>query len=292
MKIVFYASGIAGSGRLVRGIAIGNALKRKNIDCEFVILSSSSFAHLADVFGISHLEIPPEDENQLSKENFHESALYKTIIELNADILLVDLLWFNIYNFIHELACKKIFLCHQVFDDFFTIQLPVEKLSFKSEDYDLLFAIEPFSCSFPMDQINPLILRNRDEIFSRNDAIGKLNLDDSRETCLFAFNGRLGDFEKNKGKYSYLEDAGYQMVYTSNYKGGLFPVVDYFNAFDFIICAAGYNQFWEVVYFNKEAVFENVPLAFSSTKHRIKECQEYYFDENGADQLVDIMLSL
>lgn len=143
-----------------------------------------------------------------------------------------------------------------------------------------------------MKQINPLILRNRDEILSRKEAIKALCLDGSRDICLFAFNGRPGDFEKNKRKYSYLESAGYQMVYTSNYEGGLFPVVDYFNAFDFIVCAAGYNQFWEAIYFGKEAVFENVPLNFSSTEKRIDECIDFHFDENGADQIVQLMLNL
>ena len=54
-----------------------------------------------------------------------------------------------------------------------------------------------------------------------------------------------------KKTYSYLEDEGYQMVYSTNYKGGLFPAVDYFNAFEMLICGAGYNSFWEAVYFDR-----------------------------------------
>jgi hypothetical protein len=290
LKIAYYTSGILGSGRLVRGIAIGNALKRKKINCEFSILSSSSFAHLCDQFGFRHIEIPIENSDQLSKEKITDSILYKMITELNPDILIVDLLWFSLYHFLDELKCKKIFICHQVFDNFFSIQLPETELQFNEKQYDLLLAIEPFHSKINFKNINPLILRNRNEVLSREDAISRLNLDPSKDICLYAFNNRPGDFDKYKKKYSYLENV-YQMVYTSNYSGGLFPVIDYFNAFDFIVCAAGYNQFWEVIYFKKEAVFEHVPLNFSSTEKRVAECIDYQFDENGADQLVDIILN-
>jgi hypothetical protein len=292
MRIVYFTSGIAGSGRMVRGISIGNALHRKRVECEYTILNSSSFAHLADGFGINHIEIPLEGEKELSKKNYPHSALYRTIKSLSPDVLLVDLQWFSLHNCIHDLNCKKVFLCHYVFDYFFTIPLEDGEISIRPEDYDLLLAIEPFTCSMPMKQINPIILRNRDEILTRERALDLLNLNGSEKVCLFAFNARPGDFDRVKKKYSHIEDTGYRMVYTTNYEGGLFPVVDYFNAVDFIICGAGYNQFWEVIYFDKEAVFENIPLNFSSTERRINECQEYYFDENGADQLVDIMLSL
>ncbi len=83
------------------------------------------------------------------------------------------------------------------------------------------------------------------------------------------------------------------MIHTTNIKGGgIFPIVDYFNAIDLIIGAAGYTQFWEVVYFDKEAILETFPLRFSSMKWRLKECSNYSFKENGSDQLVDIMLNI
>jgi hypothetical protein len=94
-------------------------------------------------------------------------------------------------------------------------------------------------------------------------------------------------------KYSYLESAGYRMIYSTNYSAeGFFPIVDYYNAVDFIVSGAGYNQFWEIIYFNKEAVFVPVRRIFEDQGKRIRECQEHYFVENGADQLVDIIMKL
>jgi hypothetical protein len=291
LKIIYYTSGVSGSGRIVRGISIDNALKRKKINCEFIIINSSSFAYLCDLTDIQHIEIPAENQDQLSKTNCINSVLYHTIDRLNPDILIIDMLWFSIYHFIDEIKCKKIFICHNVIEDFFSIELPSGKLTINPKQYDLLLSIEPFQCSIPMKSINPILLRNKEEIFSREEAMARLNIDMSKETCLYAFNNHPGDFDKYKAKYSYLENA-YQMVYTTNYKGGLFPVVDYFNAFDYIVCGAGYNMFWEVVFFNKEATFENFPLKFDRTEHRINNCQEFYFEENGADQLIDIIMNL
>lgn len=292
MKIVYYTSGVTGSGRLVRGISIGNALHRKGISAEYIIVSSCPFAHLADLAGFKHIEIPAEHIDKLTKDLYPESIVYKTLAEINPDILIIELLWFPLYNFIDDLKCKKIFLYREMIEEFFSISTPEIEISFNPEHYDKMLSIEPGRTHFPMKQINPIIIRNRDEILTRKEALDKLNLDDSRKNCLFAFNGEPGEFDRVKKDYSYLEDEGYAMVYSTNYRGGLFPAVDYFNAFDLIICGAGYNAFWEAVFFNKEAIFVPVPRRFENQARRIADCQEYYFQKNGADQLAEIIMNI
>ncbi len=293
MKIIYYTSGVSGSGRVAIGISIGNALTRKNITCEFIILSSSPFAYLAEVCGHKHLEIPPEDENLLSPGNYSKSILFNTLIEEQPDVLLIDHMWFTLYHFIDKLSCKKIYLSRQVITQFFDINLPSGSLTFDPEQYEKIIAIEPFDCDIPMTRINPCVLRNKDEILPRKSALEKLNLTAKGRKCLLAINGRPGDFVQNKNKYVYLENEGLDMFYTTNYaEDGIFPIIDYFNAFDLVICQAGYNQFWETKYFNKETIYETIPLHFTSMKRRIAECSNFYFKENGADQLVKIIMNL
>jgi len=224
MNIVFYTSGITGSGRLVRGISIGTALARKGIICDFTILSSSPFGRLADDLNINHIEIPIESEDQLSKGKFQKS-------------------------------------------------------------------MEPFLGEGPDQQINPLILRNRNEILTRKEALRELSLS-RKKNCLLAYNGHPGDFERVEKKYSYLETEGYHIVSTTNYKGGIFPVIDYFNAFDLIVCGASYNSFWEVIYFKKKGIFVPTKTRFVDGERLIRQFSNYSFKENGADQLVKIMINL
>ncbi len=293
MKIVYYTSGMTGSGRVVRGIAIANACARKRIDCEFTIVSSSRFGFLAEGFA-RHIEIPAGDEHEHSKDTYSNSAVYSTLAALDPDILIVDLLWFPLHHFIREMKCKKLFLFTQISNPrFFKIELPGETLQFSPEYFDLLLQAEPLPLDIGARRINPIVLRNRDEILSQSQALDKLKLEPSdKPNCLFAYNGEPGEYEAIREKYSYLEEE-YRMVHSSNYSGtGFFPIVDYYNAFDFIVSGAGYNAFWEIIYFDKEAVFEPVPRQFEDQTYRIRECQEFYFDENGADQLADIIMGL
>jgi hypothetical protein len=293
LKIVYYTSGNPGTGRIVQGISIYNSFVRKNINTDFIIISSNPLAGIADKFGIKHIEIPLETEDKLSAQNYENSVLYRTLTEIDPDVLLVDRMWYTLYNFIDKLKCRKIFFSIQVHDNFYTIRLKDRTISFKNEQYDRVLAIEPFKSSVPMENINPVIIRNRDEIMSSEKSSEELGLDSSKQVCFVMLNYKEGYFEKLKNKYSYLESADYEMIYTTNLKGGgIFPIVDYFNAADLIIGAAGYTTFWECVYFNKKAILETFPLHFSSMKRRMKECIDYKFNINGADQFTEIIINL
>ena len=170
MRIVYYTSGTTGSGRLVRGISIRNAFKRRGYHVDYTILSSSPFASLTDKFEINHVLISPESEKQLGSKVFETSELYRTIVEINPDIIIVDLLWFPIFHFISKLPGKKIFLSRLVADNFFTIPLEDEPLQFNPQQYDKIISIEPFTSCIEMEPINPIIFRNRDEIMDKQTA--------------------------------------------------------------------------------------------------------------------------
>lgn len=286
MKILYYTSGITGAGRIVRGISIGNALKRNNIKCDYIMLSSSAFGCLTDEF--KHIQITPEKIEDISQKNYKTTDIYNTINDLKPDVLIVDLLWFPLHHFIEELPCKKVFLCRQVADNFFSIPLEHGTLMFNPAHYDEVLKIEPFASSFNMKQINPIVIRNRDEIYTKKEALKRLGLDSSRKICCIAYSGHPGDFERVKKDYSYLEEE-YNVIYTSTYHKGIFPIADYFNAIDFLVCGAGYNAFWEAKYFNKHAVFVPTQARFESGEKRIEECLDYEFSENGADQLVRLI---
>jgi hypothetical protein len=291
VRIVYYTTGTTGSGNLVLGISIANAVRRHGGEHDFAILSSSpGFTQLADQMGVRHQEIPFEDETQLSRKASRSSSLYKAIVSLDPDVLIVALHWFMLNGFIRELPCRKVFLCRQVDERFFRIPVAGGHLTFRPEDYDLALAIEPFPTTQPFRRIDPLILRNRDEILSRENALRELGLTEGRNHCLFAFNGKPGDFERLRKMYSYLEDEGYEMAYSTNYRGGLFPAVDYFNAFEMLICGAGYNAFWEAVFFEKEAIFVPEQRRFENQAWRVEQCQEYVFKRNGADEVAELIL--
>ncbi len=290
MRIVFYTSGLNGIGRIVFGISIGNALARKGIPCKYTILHHSRYGHLAGNF--NQIQIPFENDRELSRERFEKSVLYKTLAKLKPDILIVDHMWFMVYNFIQSMPCKKIYLTDAVFDSHFKIPLPDGDMIFQHDHYDRVLAVEPFKSSVISEMINPLIMKNRDEILPREKALELLDLESDRKVALYAFSGHPGDYERFLDKYSYLEMEGFTVFHASISTNKIFPIIDYFNAFDFIVSGAGTNQVWEIRYFNKTAVFEKITQKFWDQSLRLKEYEGFAFDENGADQLVNIIMNM
>ncbi|RPJ09603.1 MAG: hypothetical protein EHM28_01110 [Spirochaetaceae bacterium] len=300
MKIVYYTSGVTGSGRLVTGLSIRNAFLRKNIPVEFTILHSSTQAHILQ--GVENVVLPMETISQTGPAAYDRSAVYRQLIELAPDVLVVDLLWVPLRSFLGKLPCRKIFLCRQTSNEFFRLNDRAETIVFDPSCYDMILATEPWPCPVTDKQINPIVIRNPDEILPRDKALRDLGLEPDKKNCLLSLNtGEHG--ETGTGDLlSSLESSGWKIFKTSLLRPatslagtsppGIFPITDYYNAFDKIISGAGYNAFWEAVYFKKEAVFLPQRRVFETQQWRMDNCRNFTFTENGADQLVRIVMGL
>jgi len=291
VNIVFYTSGISGIGRLAVGVAIYNALKRNNISCNYSMLTHSPMGYIAQDVGIEHIYIPLEDEVQLSRKNYHKSILYHTVTVLKPDILIVYLQWFTLDQFIHELTCKKIFLMHNVTPNFFSFATQYGEYEFNPKHYHYCFAIEPFNPPFEAKAINPLIMKNHDEILPKKEAKEKLQLPLNKKICLISISGNEHEFDDYVKKYTIELSSEYDFFVTSNHEDqNIFPIIDYFNAFDCIVCGAGYNSFWETRFFTKKAYTIPLKRVFEDQSYRVKHFSNYTFTRNGADQLVELLV--
>jgi hypothetical protein len=143
-----------------------------------------------------------------------------------------------------------------------------------------------------MPELNPFLLRNRDEILSRKEAAEKLKLHRKEKTCFLYCNGEPGEHKEIRDMFDYIGEEGYHTVYSTNYGGGIFPVVDYFNAANRVVFGGGYNSFWETKYFQKDAVYVPAEIIFENQEYRIQHNREFTFEENGDDQLVDIIMKM
>jgi hypothetical protein len=246
MRVLFYSGGVTGSGHIVLGLCVAAALKRSGMPYEVAILSvETPFAQLARRSGVSIMTLPAEEADALGPERYRESALFRAIDSYRPDFLIVDLFWFNLDAFLRELPCKKILLIRQVDPAIFHFRVPGRELTFHPADYDIILKTEPgFELPFPARQI------------------ADLGFGDKEETCLFAFNGKQGEGASAWKSYSYLREEGWKVYRSDNRQGGLFPAVDWFNAFDMLVCGAGYSAFWEARAFGKEAFFVPFPRRF------------------------------
>lgn len=258
---------------------------------EFELVHGTAFGHLANTLELPARYVRADDARELLGGNRKGTELYARISGFAPDVLIIEGSWFVVHDLIHDIDACKIGLFFGMLPGFFHVNAAGRELRIQEWAYDRVFAIEPFDPPFPAEHLNPILLRNRHEILPREEAAAHLGIDPNRATAFIALNGRPGEFEKLKKTYSYLEDE-YQVVYSSNYHGGIFPAVDYYNAFDFIVCGAGYSQFWEAIYLEKEALFVPQPRRFESQAWRVENCQDYRFTENGADQLARIIADL
>jgi len=291
VNIIFYTSGISGTGRLITGIAIYNALQRRNIDCTFTMITHSTSGCLAEELGIEHVYLPLENEAQLSKKHYHTSLLYHTLSVLKPDVLIVYLQWFTVCEFLDELPCKKIFLVRQIDKRFFNIETPENYYEFNPRQYSSIISIEPYDHPFEVMHINPIIIKNPDEILPAHSAKQKLNVPDDKPVCCISISGYESESEIYNKYYDENIRKKYYCITSSNYNTDLlFPIVDYFNAFDLVICGAGYNSFWETRFFNKKAITIPFKRVFEDQFYRVNNFSEFTFSTNGADQLVDIIL--
>lgn len=294
LSILYYTGGTTGSGHIILGLTLAEAFRRAGESIGFSILSvESKYAGFADKFSLPYTLIPPEDEVVLGPDRWRDSALYRAIEAAAPDVLVVDIHWFALDSFLRHLPCKKVFLTRQIDPRTFRFRTPDRELVFRPEDWDLVLRTEPgFDLPFPSEAVEPLVLRNRDEILSSEAARADLGLGPGDRACLFAFSGRTGEGAEAWKSFSYLEDEGWTVIRSDNREGGLFPAMDWYNAFDLVVCGAGYNQFWEARYLRKEAYFVPFPRRFEDQARRIALCSDYEFEENGADQVVRRILAL
>lgn len=294
MRILFYAAGATGSGHIVRGLAVAAALRRSGIPHEFAILSSDiPYIDLARRFDVPVSTLPRDDEIILDPQRHRESALFKAIESYKPDILLVDQFWAGLDLFGNELICKKVLLTFQMDPAFFHIRTPTGEYQFRPADYDLILRTEPgYEVPFDSKEINPMVIRNHDEILSRAEARADLKLDDDAQACLFACSGEVDQVATAWKSFSYLEDEGWAVVRSQHREGGLFPTVDWFNAFDLLIYGAGYNAFWEARWFKKVAFFVPFPRRFEDQARRPAFFSDYEFETNGSDELVRMLTAL
>lgn len=289
LRIAYYSAAVTGSGHTARGIAIHHALQRAAVNCEFVMVGTLGMPELAESQGIRTIPLDPESFEGLSEQRFRTSPTFVTLRNLAADIVIVDLAWFATHRVVGALPGRSVLLLRQVAEEFFGYVHNDRLVELDPSVYGQVVAIEPWPLPFPAVQIDPIVIRNADELLPRGAAAVALGLDPDQQTALITTNGKPGEYEELCNTYSYLGDA-YQLFCSSNHHGGIFPLVDYFNAFDFIVCSAGYNAFWEAVYLEKPAVFVPNPRRFEDQSWRVEQCQEYRFSGNGADQLVRLLL--
>ncbi len=294
MRVLFFSAGATGSGHIVRGLSVAAALRRAGLHHDYAILTTATpYAELARRLGVPIQEIPFEMEEASESAHYRDSRTFMAISAFNPDILIVDMFWLGLHASARELPCRKVLLTFQFDPAFYHIRTPNNDFRFRPEDYDLLLRTEPgYAVPFEATEINPMVLRNHDEILGKDAARADLGLENAERSCLFACSGESGQVEAVWKSFSYLQDEGWTVYRAQHREGGLFPTIDWFAAFELLVCGAGYNAFWEARWMRKEAFFVPFPRLREDQARRPALFSDYQVQVNGADQLVGMLTSL
>jgi hypothetical protein len=288
MRVVYFSFG-EGSGHIVMAASVFFGFRRAGVDVDFYVLSNSRFAHLAEPF-FNHIYIRSQPELVFSRDR--ESELYLFLRELKPDVLIVDGVWLPFIPILQDFnRTMKVILFRAFPARWFTLQLPNRpSVQFNPHDYDLAVSCEPGFTYPGLADINPMIIRNRDEILPREKAREILGAKDGRKLCVVAHNGYEGEIKKIAENIAGFESAYDVKILTNEDGAGLFPLADYMNGIDYLIGGAGYNLFYEARYFGIDARLIPLERKAEDQLLRIETNSSFCFNDNGADQLVSMIL--
>ena len=284
-RIVFLTLG-RGSGDLVTGLALAEGFRRAGVDVEFTILSDNAFGHLAE--GIAEfIRVPAEPHLFLVAD--HRTRIYRELERLNPDLFIVFGSWVPVLPYIHELSCRTVLLMRQVNPPFLRLTLPDgQEVPINPEDYDLALTCEPNFILPGFQEINPIVIRNPDELLPDAVARARLGVPDGLRNCVIARNGYEGELEDLLARHGGRE--GWHLTVLTNKGGrGVFPLAEYAAGIDLLISGGGYATFYETRYLRIPAELEPFERNAEDIAWRLETNATYSFRENGADQFVRLV---
>lgn len=275
-----------GSGDLVTGLALAEGFRRAGLEVDFTILSNNEFGSLAD--GIARFVRVPV-EPHLFLVNDRRTRLYREIMRIRPDLLIVFGSWVPVLPYLDEIDSSTVLLLRQCNDPWLSLRLPGgQVVPINPEAYDLALSCEPGFLPPGFSPIEPVVIRNRDEILSRDEARSRLGVPEGKRLCVIARNGYDGELEALLDRHSAPGDEWHVLTMTNRDGSGVFPLADYAAAIDLLISGGGYATFYETRYFGIPAQLEAFDRNAEDIGWRLRENAGYEFDVNGADQFVQM----
>ncbi|MBI9106546.1 MAG: hypothetical protein JEZ04_07340 [Spirochaetales bacterium] len=292
MRIAYFCLG-SGSGNLMIGASIFNALVRIGEQTEFTAITDSEFTPIfSKWFNIIQIKGEPE---KLFTDDLN-TELYRALKSVNPDLIIVFMMWMPIMPLLEGFSCPKVLLIRQCPQKWLIMKTaPEDSIDVNFADYSAAFSIEPGFQPHGFAPLPPLILKNRDELPSPEASRAKLGLIAGEKLCIAADNGPEDEYRDIIEKSKALCPFDCTLITATNKGGGensLFPLIDYLPAVDFVVGSAGYNLFYECRYLNIPARFFAYERKAEDQMWRIETNGHYHFHTNGADILAGRLLNL
>ncbi len=281
MRALFYAVDGLGLGHVTRLVSIARALKRKAPESEVLFVTSSEACQVIGREGFASIKVPSKSLREkvgLSRTRYlrvAQSVTWSAISGFDPDVLVVDTYPAGSFDELLPVLRwrqKNVFVFREQRDE--AARSPLMQATLPLYDAVIVphldaAAVGPVPEPHKLRAVGPILIRERDELPSREAARSRLGLA-PKDRALYVSFGGGGDPDLQRSFTQALEVTSklerLEIVIGAGPLGAfraphvrqlhdLFPALDVLPAFDATLCAAGYNSV-------TEALFARVPSVF------------------------------
>ena len=278
MRVAYFTAGTVGAGHLVRGLAIGRALRRCGFTGTYRIFGPSlpypSATH--DDF----VPVPVVAEELRVPARAAGSEIAAALRAFQPELLIVDVFWAPLRHILPLDGCECWLLIRTCPRKWF--EGPAD-MPFEPRQFRRFVAIEPFRHPAIRERIDPIVVCNPDECRPANALREHLGVPADNRLVVVTHAGRPGEVEQLEREAR--NDSIVRLDLFA--EGALFPLAEWLPGADRIYSAVGYNAFWEARWlgYAPRTTFFPVPRQIDDQAWRLNNCLGYPLQQNGADTI-------
>ena len=279
MKIVYFTGGTVGAGHFVRGIAIGRALARAGLDCDYRMIGPRlpfATARRDDYEAVELRSDPRLRDPRLVLT----SELARRLDALRPDLLLVDLFWAPLRWLLPALACEA-WLLVRLCPPRWLVGPP--GLPFDGRRFRRILAIEPIDHPAVSEAIDPIVIANPDECRPPGALRERFGVAADEPVVALLHAGQRGE----AARLAAAAPPGRLIVLDMFEPAPLFPAAEWLGGADRVVAGTGYNAYWEARWlgWSERSTFVPFPRSIDDQAHRLADFGAVRMRANGADTL-------
>ncbi len=280
MRVAYFTAGTVGAGHLVRGHAIGRALARQGFTGTYRAFGPPVPYPVAATVTSRPVTIDAAELRDPARAAGSELAAALT--EFQPDLLLVDMFWAPVRHVLPRLGCEAWLLlrtCPRTWFD------GPPDTRFEPRLFRRTIGIEPFRHAVIRESVDPVVVCNPEECRPPGALREHFGIAADRPLTAVMHAGLAGELAQLASA-----DAAVRLDLFAD--GALFPVAEWLPGADRILCAAGYNAFWEARWlgYAERTSFTPLPRKIDDQGWRVTNCSHHPMRANGADTLAASIL--
>jgi len=279
MRIAYFTGGDVGAGHLMRGLALGRALKRAGIVAEYRMFGPRLRYPILSTLDYEVVTLVPAELRDPALAP--ASALGRALAAWAPDLLIADLYWGPLRHLLPALSCEAWLLVRSCPRPWFG---GPPDARFAPGQFTRIVGIEPIAHDVLTAHVDPVVVCNPDECRPRGALRAHLGVAAGAPLVVITHAGVPGEMDL-------LADSAPAGVVRCDLLGdaALFPLAEWLGDADEVIAGVGYNSFWEARWLGwaPRTTFTPFPRTIDDQAWRLEVCGSYDMRTNGADTLAD-----